>query len=113
MKPLSVSASTNNLRKAQTNDILHSLLKEIDKYNETQVRQKVMLESYETRVKNSLLSDKRSEDTALQSITLSPPKKGDQSPSGYQGGSDQSAFRSVRESKDYDMKRCKIKLAFY
>ncbi len=94
--------SSNNIRKAQTNDILFSLLKEIDKYNDSQVRQKIAAESYEAKMKSSIISD----NTNMQSITISPQKRGDHSPTAAPGYSDQSASRSNRESKDFDMKRC-------
>lgn len=38
MEPIQTS-----LKKTQTNDILYSLLKEIDKYNDKQIRQKLTL----------------------------------------------------------------------
>ena len=87
-------------------------MREIDKYNETQVRQKMAAESYEAKIKSSISSDKRYEETPKQSITLSPHKKGEHSSTAIPGNSDQSATRSLRESKDFDIKRCKNEFYF-
>ncbi len=50
MKPISQSLNGDQIKKTQTNDILYSLLKEIDKFNDAQVRGK-MFESAELIIK--------------------------------------------------------------